>query len=62
MADKTTELWGIHPILEALRARRRNFKKLLLSSAGITCFMYLIFIVIMKSNLPPGVIVELFLR
>jgi len=40
----------------------RNLKKLLLSSVGISCFMYLIFIVIMKSNLPEGVFVELILR
>jgi hypothetical protein len=40
----------------------KHIKKLLISSVGITCFMYLIFIVIMKSTLPPGLIVELFLR
>ena len=40
----------------------KHIKKLLLSSIGITCFMYLIFIIIMKSTLPPGLIVELFFR
>ena len=40
----------------------RNLRNLLISSVGITCFMYLIFIVIMKSNLPQGVIIELVLR
>ena len=40
----------------------RQVKNLLLSSVGITGFMYLIFIVIMKSNLPQGVFFELFLR
>jgi len=40
----------------------RKLKNLLLSSVGIAGFMYLIFIVIMKSNLPQGVLFELFLR
>jgi len=40
----------------------KNLKNLFFSSIGITCFMYLIFIVIMKSFLPPGLIIEYFLR
>ncbi len=40
----------------------KNLKYLFFSSIGITCFMYLIFIVIMKSFLPQGLIIEYFLR
>ncbi len=40
----------------------KNLKNLFFSSIGITCFMYLIFVVIMKSLLPQGLIIEYFLR
>jgi len=39
----------------------KNLKNLFFSSIGITCFMYLIFIVIMKSLLPQGLIIQYFL-
>ena len=52
----------IFVILAAWFLGYKNFKSLFFSSIGITCFMYLIFIVIMKSFLPQGFVIEYFLR
>jgi hypothetical protein len=52
----------IFVILAAWSLGYKNLKTLFFSTIGITCFMYLIFIVIMKSFLPQGLIIEYFLR
>jgi len=40
----------------------RHIKRLILSSIAVTCFLYIIFILIMSSRLPRGLIMEHILR
>ena len=40
----------------------RNLKRLSAASLGITCFIYVIFILIMESRLPRGLLLDLVLR